>query len=132
MKTVSFEVAKKLKEHFNIIQYWEKCDFYYSTATKKKYSFEDISNLPENVIQEKYYPAPYIDEIIDFLEENYDWSIYITPRFDGFDKAQIGTHYEIYKVGGKREYSSNAHVGTREESGNRAIFEVINLIERGE
>ena len=70
--------------------------------------------------------------LIQLFEELYKIAIYITPRFDGFDKAQIDTYFEIYKIGepGGNDYSSDAHVGDRYESSCRAIQEVCVLIEK--
>lgn len=133
MKIVSFETAKKLRETFNSSYIWsvDGCTYLYTNDEERKLvdwsSFEADYYLKDS---NRFYPAPFIDEVIGFLEDNYGWSIYITPRFDGFDKAQIDTYYEIYKKGvaGGCDYSSDAHVGDRYESANRAIQEVCDLI----
>lgn len=133
MKIVDFETAKKLKETFNSPFIWniDGCTYLYTNDVDKKLvdwsSMEADYYLRDN---SRFYPAPYIQEVIEYLEEVHNWSIYITPRFDGFDNAQIDTYFEIYKkhYAGGRDYSSDAHVGDRYESANRAICEVCDLI----
>ena len=133
MKVVDFETAKKLRETLGEALIWsvDGCTYLYTNDEEKKLvdwsSMEADYYLRDN---NRFYPAPYIQEVIEFLEVWYKWSIYITPRFDGLDKAQIDTYFEIYKTGhaGGHDYSSDAHVGDRYESANRAIREVCDLI----
>ena len=133
MKIVSFETAKKLRETFNSSHIWsvDGCTYLYTNDDERKLvnwsSMEADYYLRDD---SRFYPAPYYQEVIEFLEGYHKWSIYITPRFDGFDKAQIDTYYEIYKTGyaGGHDYSSDAHVGDRYESLDRAIQEVCDLI----
>lgn len=133
MRVVNFETAKKLKETFDDCPIWDMdgCRFLYTNDEEKRLidwsSMEADCYLKNSGI---FYPAPYIQEVIEYLEDVYKWSIYITPRFDGFDRAQIDTYYEIYKTGyaGGYDHSSDAHVGSRYESANRAIREVCDLI----
>lgn len=133
MKVVDFETAKKLREVLGEALIWtvDGCTYLYTNDKEKKLvdwsSMEAGYYLRDN---NRFYPAPYIQEVIEFLEAWCKWSIYITPRFDGLDKAQIDTYFEIYKTGyaGGHDYSSDAHVGDRYESANRAIREVCDLI----
>lgn len=128
---VDFETAKKLHEVFPDYKGydWGHCNYIYNNDGKliDWWSQESDSYMSD---ENSYYPAPYYNDVIHFIEDAFDWSIYITPRFDGFDKAQIDTYYEIYKTGyaGGYDHSSDAHVGDRWQSANRAIREVCDLI----
>lgn len=133
MNLVNFEVAKKIKETFSnksISTINPNCEYLYGIDNQQLMWFGEQIADPYLKDSNSYYPAFYIWDVIDFLEKEYKWSIYITPRFDGFDNAQIDTYFEIYKSGksGGRDYSLDAHVGSRYESANRAIIEVCDLI----
>ena len=135
MRIVDFETAKKLRETFNSSYIWgvDGCTYLYTNDDERK--LVDWSSMEADYYLRddgRFYPAPYIQEVIEYLEVAHKWSIYITPRFDGLDKAQIDTYYEIYKTGyaGGYDYSSDAHVGDRYESANRAIREVCDLIQK--
>lgn len=135
MKIVDFETAKKLRETFNSSCIWsiDGCTYLYSNDDERR--LVDLSSMEADYYLRdvgRFYPAPYIQEVIEYLEVAHKWSIYITPRFDGLDKAQIDTYFEIYKTGyaGGYDYSSDAHVGDRYESANRAIREVCDLIQK--
>ena len=133
MHVVDFETAKILRKTFPNYR-WDSddCTYLYGNDDEKRLiswgSSEADYYLNDN---SRFYPAPFIQAVIEKLEKDNRWSIYITPRFDGFDNAQIDTYFEIYQrhVSGGRDYSSDAHVGNRFESANRAIREVCQLIE---
>ena len=131
MKVINFETAKILFETFPNLKWknWDETYYIYTKDTKELLHISE-QKADEYLINKNFYPAPIIQSVIDFLEKEHKWSIYITPRFDGWDNAQIDTYYEIYKTGcaGGKDYSSDAHVGDRWESANRAIIEVCNLI----
>lgn len=133
MNIINFEAAKKIKETFSnefIFNINHGSEYLYGIDTQQLMWFGEQIADPYLKDSNSYYSAPLIWDVIDFLEKEYKWSIYITPRFDGFDNAQIDTYYEIYKTGksGGYDYSSDAHVGSRYESANRAIIEVCDLI----
>ena len=134
MQVVDFETAKILRQTFPNYRWdTDNCIYLYSNDSEKRLinwsSREADYYLNDN---SRFYPAPFIQAVIEKLEREDRWPIYITPRFDGFDNAQIDTYFEIYErhVSGGRDYSSDAHVGTRFESANRAIREVCQLIEK--
>lgn len=133
MQVIDFETAKSIVEKIGIRK-WKECQYIYAIDTKKLigwWSYEADYYLKDD---SRFYPAPFIQEVIEYLEELHKYSIYITPRFDGFDNAQIDTYFEIYKSGvsGGRDYASDCHVGNRYESANRAIREVCDLIKDSE
>lgn len=128
MKVINFETAKIFKETFGNIHY-EHCYYIYGIDNKRLISWDSIEAdyyLKDN---NRFYPALFIQGAIEYIEKNTEWRIYVTPRFDGFDNAQHDTYFEIYRNGyaGGKDYSSDAHVGSKEESYNRAIIEVCNL-----
>ena len=47
------------------------------------------------------YAAPTLDEVTEWLRREHDYHIYILPRFDGFDGAQYGCNYSIFREGEK-------------------------------
>lgn len=132
MNVISFDAAKKLNEtsEIDLSILCKQSEYLYGIDNQQLMWFGEQIADPYLKDSNSYYPAFYIWDVIDFLEKEYKWSIYITPRFDGFDNAQIDTYYEIYKSGkfGGYDYSSDAHVGSRYESANRAIIEVCDLI----
>ncbi len=129
MHIIDFETAKSLSEKLNI-KTWNQCYYLYAKDDKKIIDWSSMEADYYLKDDNRFYAAPFIQEVIEFLERKYKWSIYITPRFDGFDNAQIDTYFEIYKTGysGGKDYASDLHVGNRYESANRAIRETIDLI----
>lgn len=133
MKPIEFNTAKKIAETLNKKEwrYWKHCDYIYDANDSNKLMHYADQITDDYLLNRKeYYPAPYPFEVIDYLENEFKWAIYVTPRFDGFDRSHHGTYFEICKIGevGGRDYSSDAHVGDRYESMNRAIIEVCDLI----
>ena len=133
MHVVDFETAKILRKTFPNYRWgMDECTNLYANDEEERLiswgSSEADYYLNDN---SRFYPAPFIQAVIEKLEKDDRWSIYITPRFDGFDNAQIDTYFEIYQrhVSGGRDYSSDSHVGNRFESANIAIREVCQLIE---
>ena len=129
MQVVDFETAKCLAEKLNIYR-WENCYYLYAKDNNKLINWSSIEADYYLKNNNRFYPAPFIQEVIEYIENSTNWRIYVTPRFDGFDNAQIDTYFEIYKYAeaSGHDYSSDAHVGSRYESINRAIREVCNLI----
>lgn len=132
MNLISFDAAKKLNEtsEIDLSILRKQSEYLYGIDNQQLMWFGEQIADPYLKDSNSYYPAFYIWDVICFLEKEYKWSIYIIPRFDGFDNAQIDTYYEIYKTGksGGHDYSLDAHVGSRYESANRAIIEVCDLI----
>lgn len=133
MRVVDFEAAKKLREFFGTDYCpWsvDGCNLLYANDSKDLINWGDMNADYYLKNKDSFYPAPYIQEVIEYFEDKYGISIYITPRFDGFDNAQIDTYFEIYKSGhaGGVDYSSDCHVGDRYESANRAIIETCDLL----
>ena len=132
MAIVDFKTAKILRETLGKDFLYKKCEYLYTKDTMELINM--WSQFADHYLKnpDSFYPAPSIEEVIETFEELYKIAIYITPRFDGFDKAQIDTYFEIYKIGepGGNDYSSDAHVGDRYESSCRAIQEVCVLIEK--
>lgn len=129
MKVIDFATAKNIAEKLKIRK-WNECQYLYAKDTKELIGWWSIKADYYLKDDNRFYPAPFIQEVIEYIEDFSEYRIYITPRFDGFDNAQIDTYFEIYKngVAGGKDYSSDAHVGNKYESANRAINEVIDLI----
>lgn len=135
MVVIDFNTAKIFAETFSNfvpIAHNIECHYIYAIDSEKLLWFGEMEADEYMLNKKPYYNAYYIQDIIEYFEKYHKWAIYITPRFDGFDNAQIDTYFEIYKVGnvGGKDYSSDAHVGSRWESANRAIVEVCNLIKK--
>lgn len=80
--------------------------------------------------------APYIDEVEEMLMRVFNVVIFLAPRFDGWDYAQIGYHYGIYgqyEPGGK-DYAVNGDgsYGDKREAFDQAISDVLSMIMKGE
>ena len=135
MKVVNYEAAKALRETFGESLLWslDGCKYLYTTDIERR--LIDWSSMEADYYlrdSSRFLPAPFTQEVIEFFEVCEKISIYITPRFDGLDKAQIDTYYEIYISGkpGGHDYSSDAHVGDRYESECRAIIEACELVKK--
>lgn len=130
MRVVNFETAKKLREFFGVdYSPWsiDGCNLLYVKNDEQLIDWNSVEADKYLRDKESFYPAPYIQEVIEYFEEKYGISIYITPRFDMFDKA---TQFEIYRneCSDSVDYSSDHRVGDRYESANRAIIETCNLL----
>ena len=133
MQVVDFETAKILRKTFPDYR-WDSddCTYLYGNDNEKRLiswgSSEADYYLNDN---SRFYPAPFIQAVIEKLEKDDRWSIYITPHFDDFANAQIGTFYSIYETGidGGKDYVTVCLVGNRFDSANRAIREVCQLVE---
>ena len=137
MYVVDFETAKKLRDFFGIdYSPWsvDGCNLLYTNDLEKKIiswsSMEADYYLKNN---NRFLPAPYIQEVFEYFETKYGISIYIVPNFDEFNNAQIGTYFEIYRYGieGGKNYVSACCMGNKFESANRAIQEVCELLKDG-
>lgn len=131
MKVIDFETAKVFTETFGHVRTVQCYDIW----TIDNHRLVDWTSMEADYYlkdNSRFYSALSIQESVEYIESNSKYRIYVTPRFDGFDNAQCDTYFEIYVNGqpGGRDYSSDAHVGSKEESYNRAIIETCKLIQR--
>lgn len=125
MQVVNFETAKKLRDAFpNYKWNTDDCVYLYINDNKQRLinwgSVEADYYLKDD---NRFYPAPFIQAVIEMLEQDYDWSIYIVPEFD---KTTYKIHENHANIG--KDYVICCQVGDRFSSTNRAIQETIDLI----
>ena len=75
------------------------------------------------------YYAPTQSLLHKWFMEKHNLFLYIIPRFDGFDGAQYGCHYCIYKEGEKNEidtYGDGSY--SYEEAFEKGLQEMFELI----
>lgn len=109
----------------------------YSTATHYTINSDDAKiTIDQTEKEQLIIKAPYIDEVEEMLMRVFNVVIFLTPRFDGWDRAQIGYHYDIYvqyEPGGK-DYAINGEgsYGDKREAFDQAISDVLSMIMKGD
>jgi hypothetical protein len=124
MLVIDFETAKRLAEKLNIYK-WKDCYYLYAKDDKKLIDWSSMEAdyyLKDN---DRFYPAPFIQEVFEFFEKEYGWNIFILPK-----KINDKTITFSMIINNKRDkdYSSGICDESDVESVNRAIQETIELI----
>lgn len=124
MLVIDFETAKCLAEKLNVYR-WKDCYYLYAKDDKKLIDWSSMEAdyyLKDN---DRFYPAPFFQEVFEFIKKEYGWDIFILPK-----KINDKTITFSMIINNKRDkdYSSGICDESDVESINRAIRETIELI----
>lgn len=124
MLVIDFETAKCLAEKLNIYR-WKDCCYLYAKDNNRLINWSSMEAdyyLKDN---DRFYPAPFFQEVFEFIEKEYGWNIFILPK--NINNKTI-TYSMIIKDGDNKDYSGAICDESKMKSINRAIRETVELI----